>query len=325
MTNVGHCCLSRTVNLKQKVLRLVRGSVPLTCAAFAADGMLARVKGTTFNHAEHLSGQDVTADLAYARLVADLYLSHGPIRGRVAEVGPGGSAAVALHLLGQGCDSVDLLDRFAFTHSEQGLARLYDQFPNRADLERVRFHVGEEAAAERFFGENKGYDAILSCAVLEHLYDPVGALGSMASALNPGGVLMHQVDFRDHGMFTTGDHHELTFLAVAPPLYRLMSESRGRPNRVLVDRYREALRDLGLEHEIYATHLVGVGELDRPMTYEAIPAELREKAEAEVRKIRGRLIAEFRDVADSDLAVAGMLLRAVKTQAPGAASAATSR
>jgi 2-polyprenyl-3-methyl-5-hydroxy-6-metoxy-1,4-benzoquinol methylase len=50
--------------------------------------------------------------------------------------------------------------------------------------------------AEEFFLSHHGYDFILSCAVIEHLYNPLAALRAMAKALNPGGVMIHAVDCR---------------------------------------------------------------------------------------------------------------------------------
>jgi SAM-dependent methyltransferase len=313
------------LSLKRRALHLVRKSVALTSAAFVADNLLATFGVTRPDPApdEHLGGVNLDADAAYAEKVAGDYLAHCPaLGGRIAEVGPGGNAAVALNLLAHGAASVDLLDRFAFSHDPAHLQRLYLRILagdarlagrglDAADLAPdVRFHVGEEAAAERFFAEHRGYDAILSCAVLEHLYDPLGALEAMAAALNPGGVLLHQVDLRDHGMFSAAGHDELTFLTLPGWLYPHMTRRRGRPNRVLIDRYRETLAGLGLDHRLLVTHLVGGEALAVPLPYEDIPADLRAAAQARVAAIRPRLASEFRAVGDTDLAISGFFLAA---------------
>ncbi|MFN3389181.1 MAG: methyltransferase domain-containing protein [Allosphingosinicella sp.] len=248
-----------------------------------------------------------------------MYLSRGPIGGRVAEVGPGGSAAVALFLIAEGAGHVDLVDRFAFAHDPAVQMRLYEEIVARDPRLAARglsatdfggsidFHVGERAAAEVFFSVHSGYEAICSCAVLEHLYDPLSALVAMASALRPGGRMVHQVDLRDHGMFSAAGHHELTFLTVPQWFYPHMSRRRGRPNRVLIHRYRETLEQLDLRHELLVTHLVGIGAIE-PAPYEQVPAELRARAEARAEEARGRLAPEFRHLPASDLAIASFRL-----------------
>lgn len=297
---------------KRSALKLVRSSVALTCLCFAADGVVAGFKGRTSNEDEHLGGHDPQADYDYAQKVADMYSGAGGRPGRVAEIGPGGSAAVALHLLRKGAVSVDLLDRFPFMHDAERLDRVYRLFGNYADLERVRFYEGEEAAAESFFHENRGYDDIYSCAVLEHLSEPLGALGTMVTALEEGGRLVHQVDLRDHGMFTGAGKHELTFLTIPRRVYRLMSEARGRPNRVLIDDYRRVLGRLPVKFDIFVTHLVKVGELSKPMKIEEIDPPLLDIARREVEQIRPRLTPEFRNRTTDDLAVASIRIQAVK-------------
>lgn len=309
--------------LKQKVLARVRGSVALTSAAFAADNFLATlgVAGADPAPDEHLSGADIEGDIAYAKSVADHYRRFGDVKGRVAEIGPGGSAAVGLFLLAGGAKSVDLVDRFAFPHNPAHLARVYDAIIAREPKlrerfgsaerigEAVAFHTGEEAAAELFFRAHGDYDAIVSNAVLEHLYDPLSALEAMAAALKPGGQLLHQVDFRDHGMYSAGGHHELTFLTVPGWFYPWMSRRRGRPNRVLVHRYRETLARLGLDHRILVTHLVGVGAIE-PAPYAEIDGDLRQAAEARAEEIRPKLSPDFRDLPAADLAVASIFIAA---------------
>lgn len=308
---------------KQRLLGSVRGSVPLTSLAYAADNALATMGITASDpaEAEHLGGNNVDADVDYARAVAANYLRYGNIRGRVAEIGPGGSAAVALLLIANGCDSVDLLDRFHHPQADRGwrssaaIIRSEPALARRGNDQNlavfgIAFHVGEDAAAERFFRRNVGYDAIVSCAVMEHLFDPMIALGAMMHALKPGGSLVHQIDFRDHGMFSAAGHHELTFLTIPAWFYSLMSQRRGRPNRVLIDRYRSRLGQEGWPYEIFVTHLVGVGEVAVPAPYGQLPADERAQAENAVRSIQGRLAADFAGVPVEDLAVAGAMVAA---------------
>ena len=268
----------------------MKQSIPLTCLAYIADN---------FATALGLVREEPVCppDADYASKVASLYSTRGPITGRVAEIGPGGSDAVARELLERGATSVDLVDRFGD--------------PKPSPVSGIRWLTGPEAAAERFFAAHPGYDAIVSCAVLEHLSDPLSALGDMARALKPGGVMVHQVDLRDHGMFLG---HELTFLKVPGWIWRLMTAQRGRPNRILIDSYRRTLRDSGLAVTLYATDLVGTGEIS-PTPVEEIPAELIDPVIADVRRQRGSFAKPFRDMKGADLAVSGLLIVATKSGA----------
>jgi SAM-dependent methyltransferase len=313
----------RSASLKQRVLAAVQHSVPLTCLAFALDNLFAavRLRAMDPGPSRHLGGSNVEADLAYARSVASTYLSRGPIHGRVAEVGPGGSAAAALFLVAKGAKHVDLVDRFTFAHDRTEQARLYDAIIDREprlremgirsdDLaDRITFHAAEAAAAEVFFDHYSGYDAICSCAVLEHLYEPLSALEAMIGALKPGGRIVHQVDLRDHGMFSAAGHHELTFLTIPEWIYKHMHRRRGRPNRVLINDYRDTLDRLPVEYELLATHLVGVGAID-PAPYAKVPEALRVRAEARAEQVRPKLAAPFSSLAAADLAISAIRISA---------------
>ena len=65
------------------------------------------------------------------------------------------------------------------------LDHLFDGEPSEEAIRGLACHVGQPA--ETFFG-NSGivFDAILSRAVMEHLYDPLAALDGMLAALRPG-------------------------------------------------------------------------------------------------------------------------------------------
>jgi SAM-dependent methyltransferase len=290
--------------------------VPLTCLVYAIDNLQASLRLSRVDRApdDHLAGTHIERDIAYAETVAKRYLCAGPIHGKVAEVGSGGSAAVALLLLSSGANSVDLIDRFSFRHAHDALAALYSEIIKREPRlqamgfspsnvrSKVRSYTGESAAAEIFFANHGGYDAIVSNAVLEHLYDPLSALEAMIGALKPRGRLVHQVDVRDHGMFSAAGHHELTFLTIPEWIYGRMHRRRGRPNRVLINHYRDTLARLPVDYELVVTNLVGIGAIDAA-PYSDVPGKLRAAAEAQVEKVRPKLAASCRSLAAADLAV----------------------
>lgn len=277
-------------------------------------------------------GLDVSQSLDYIGLVFDDYKRYAGVdtfRGRVAELGPGDNCGVALLFLAGGCESVDLADRFYTRRNAALQAHVYralgDRVPAVGRLLRdarledeatfpgvTRWH-GPAAAGETFF-EGRAYDCIVSRAVLEHLYDPLEALRRMAIALRPGGVMLHKVDLRDHGMFSTA-FDELKFLQAPAWLHRAMTGACGRPNRVLVHRYRQCLDGTGLSYGILVTCLAGVGDVVPHLPYEEIPAGLRERACAHVRNARSHMAPEFARVSDEDLSVTGIFIVARKDAA----------
>lgn len=314
-----------TLTLKRKFLRLVSRSVPLTVLGFLADDFLARWGMADANpgQSEHLSGADADRDIAYAKGVVANYAAQAALTGTVAEIGPGGSAATGLFLIARGAEHVDMLDRFVFSHDQAHLQRTYakiiDADPHLRNLfhdyainKRISFVSGEEAAAEKFFASRPiAYDTICSCAVLEHVSDPLEVIEAASWSLKPGGTQVHYVDFRDHGMFTAGGHHALTFLRIPQAIYYYMSNRRGRPNRVLVDRYRELLAALPLNWEICVTSLAGVGAVEH-LPYDQLSEAHRHAAEIYVEHIKPTLAARFRELPSKDLAIEGIRIVATR-------------
>jgi SAM-dependent methyltransferase len=311
---------------------LVKRSVTLTCAWYMLDDWRAR-RRLAAGRLETTSGTrhaalDLVASLAYIERVHGDYLGYAGVEGfsgTIAEIGPGDNFGVALLLLAGGAQTVHTIDRYrparnapaqaaiyAELSQRHGLDHLFDGAPGEATLQNVIAHAGEPA--ETFFRDHDlGFDAIVSRAVLEHLYDPLGALDDMAGALNPGGRLVHRIDLRDHGMFT--GHHPLTFLTPGAGLYSRMTRGAGRPNRVLAPRYRDWLANSGLKGDIRVTRLAGVaGEID-PVPWDTIAPAIRETALGAVRRIRPKLAAPFRAMTDEDLAISGIVLSAKSSPA----------
>jgi SAM-dependent methyltransferase len=230
--------------------------------------------------------------------------------GRAAEVGPGDLSGVGLRLLADGCDHIDLADRFK-SKSDPAVQQqvnwaILANYP-KADVAKLSRHYGESAAAETFFRANKGYDFIFSCAVLEHVYDPVGALQAMGGALNPGGMMVHIVDCRDHGQFSDR-LHDLSFLRLPKLLYRPLGASGG-PNRVRCSAYVNAVKAMGMSHKLYVTALAGIPEL-LPLgtTWDDVSPELLTRSRQHVSEVRNKLATPFRSISDSDLMISGFSL-----------------
>jgi len=309
---------------------LVKRSFAASCAYYLVDDLVAALRfrsgnlETTSGMAH--GGRDVGSSLAYIEQVCADYKRYSGVsrfEGRVAEVGPGDSAGVGLMFLADGCESVDLVDRFYSRRSGARNAEIYGAMVERhrqlaARLDRnspyddasfrgIRRCYGEQASAEAFFSLPDTYDYIVSRAVMEHVRDPLLALRHMSVALKPGGMLLHKVDLRDHGMFS-GAFHELKFLEVPDWLYTAMTRESGRPNRILVHLYREVLQQVLPNHEILVTRLAAVGDIEPHARYEQIEPSSRRAAESYVESIRGRLCTALRNVSTEDLAVTGIFI-----------------
>ncbi|MBW4512546.1 MAG: class I SAM-dependent methyltransferase [Scytonematopsis contorta HA4267-MV1] len=273
--------------------------------------------------------------VAYIEEVFDSYKKYGKFDkffGRVAEVGPGDNAGVAMLIRKDGSTQVDLIDRFLSYRNPQQQKEIYEALAQKYNLEHLRAknEWGEQAldsitwkvgqASEEYFkdcAQKQGevYDFIISRAVLEHLYDPLSALRSMTNCLKPNGLLLHKVDFRDHGMFSALSH-ELTFLQVPGNVYPLMVKNSARPNRILIHLYREVLdsmkRDGLIDYSILVTNLVDVGNINPHKLFDDIDLDKQHKSIKFVEKHRHKFAKEFKNVDSKDLAVSGIFLVVTK-------------
>lgn len=185
--------------------------------------------------------------------------------GKVAEVGPGDSNGVALLMINEGVNSIDLIDKFK-TKRDLDRERIIQEklLLNKNELveEKITSHCGKEAAAEIFFKNHVGYDFIVSRAVLEHLDDPIISIKYMYDSLNKNGMMIHKIDLRDHGMFTSFGFPELTFMDIPDFIYKLFTKNTGRPNRVMAEEYINFIKTNFKNYSIYVTSLVGKGQLE---------------------------------------------------------------
>jgi SAM-dependent methyltransferase len=311
---------------------LIKRSVALACAYYLYDDWRARRRlaagrletGSGARHAE----LDIVASLAYVERVYGDYLAYGGLKsfnGSVAEIGPGDSFAVALRILGNGAEHVHAIDRWVSRRNPEAQRRIYGSLTEQYDLsdlftgppaeETIRnlsYHAGQPA--ETFFRDcGLLFDAILSRAVMEHLYDPLAALDDMARSLKPGGIMIHRIDLRDHGMFA--GRHPLTLLTLSEGLHRRITAGAGRPNRVLAPAYRAWLAQSGLSGSITISRLAGINEEQDPAPWEALDEGAKARALACVSAIRPRLSKQFKIIADEELAVTGLVLVARKDSA----------
>ncbi|MCG8408891.1 MAG: methyltransferase domain-containing protein, partial [Phycisphaerales bacterium] len=272
--------VSRIVKARMSLRSLVKNNVPLICLYYVFDDwkvgrQLQRGRIETDSGRRHKDARLDTSLDYIDRIFAD-YLRYAGIDsfyGRVCEIGPGDNFGLAVRALDSGADEVIAIDRFYSKRDPEfqnrlyramaerhGLHRFFDGEPSEETLSGVQYRPSE--AAETFFADKiEEFDFIVSRAVFEHLYDPLGALDDMIGALRPGGTLIHRVDLRDHGMFF--NLNPLTFLTVPGQIYRRMVSNSGRPNRVMFADYRDWLERSGLTGSLRITRLAGVdGEFE---------------------------------------------------------------
>lgn len=179
----------------------------------------------------------------------------------VLEYGPGDLLGMALLMYAHGAARVHCYDRFPlFAASPKNLAvyeRLIAALPGpQRDRARAAFEdaqrpeQGFRADAIAYFvspdglsGRTRAYDLILSRAVLEHVGNLPATVADMARALKPGGITIHEVDLRSHGL---DRYKTFDFLTWPEGAYRLMFSRKGFPNRLRVNSYRELFTRAGL-------------------------------------------------------------------------------
>lgn len=252
--------------------------------------------------------------------------------GVAAEVGPGDNAGVALLMRRDGCIRVDLIDRYYSKRNSEQQAKIYAALDKKYNLDAfktgnqwdekllsgIEWKIGH--SAENYFQkvaleQGQIYDFIVSRSVLEHLYNPITALRYMVDCLKSGGRMVHKIDFRDHGMFTP-KYHELTFLEIPRYIYTGMVQNSGRPNRILVHQYKQALEEMKnqgiISYKLLVTRLVEVGDIQPHKQYEEIDLVKRQKSIKFVDKFKNKFAKEFRNVSSEDLSVMGVFLVANK-------------
>ena len=195
------------------------------------------------------------------------------------------------------------LDRLEGTYREDGSI---DETSGRITL--VEGIPIEEAPGRLGAGN---FDLIVSRAVLEHVLDLPGAFQAMDELLADDGVLVHKVDLSDHGMFTGGGHHPLTFLRLSDRTYRWMGAEQGIPNRERLQIYRDLIDGLGYDYRILISGAIShEGELV-PAVAELEP-DMRRACEDLVADIRPRLAPRYQGLGALDLSVTDFFMIARK-------------
>ena len=281
----------------------------------------------------------VADSLAYIDKQFSDYLSYAgltelEISGKkILELGPGDNLGVALKFVASGADSVVCLDRFYSKRDSQHEKEIYDALRERlGTTQQQRFDQAVSLAGgcefkpdvvTSIYGDTieeyaakidrKGakFDLIISCAVLEEIYDLDPTFAAMDSLLAPGGQLIHKVDLSDYGMFRKQGMHPLTFLTIPESIYRRMASDSGLPNRKRLSYYLSKMAELGYEAQIFATSVIPEGPLEPAVDMKNANL-LSDARRALLPGVRSKLDIGFKNVDDADLLIDGILLVARK-------------
>jgi hypothetical protein len=195
-------------------------------------------------------------------------------RKSVLEYGPGDVLGVALLFYAHGAESVCCVDRFPLSKlsaknvevyrclveslSGEARARAESAFKEKGnpasgfDDHAIHYKVAKNGLS----GSSDEYDLVISRAVLEHVNNLKETLLDVKGSLRRGGLSLHQVDLKSHGL---DRYTEFDFLTWPETAYKLMYGHKGFPNRWRVDKYRELAAGAGLR----VRHLKATGRLDQ--------------------------------------------------------------
>jgi len=181
---------------------------------------------------------------------------------RLLEYGPGDVPGVAILMAAHGADQVVCVDRFPLVRMSPKnvqivrlmLERLPDAARNRAEAcfrkpghPEAGFkpeHIDYLVQPSGLSGLKDEVDLVFSRAVLEHVNNLQASFHDMYAALKPGGIAIHLVDLKSHGLHRD---NPLDFLAWPSWLWSLMYSAKGVPNRLRVDAYRKAVAQSGFD------------------------------------------------------------------------------
>ena len=208
------------------------------------------------------------------------------IKGKtILEIGPGDNLGVAIMLLLYGAKKVVCIDKFYPARNKKRQIQIYKALREdldsrevnifneivKLDNDEISFNeeklqyvcgLGIEDTIDKF--EEKSFDFIISWAVMEHLFDPDAAFHAMDKLLADNGCMIHGIDFRDHGIFSSIGMNPLTYLTISDPIWKCMTYHSGKPNRKFIDYYRKKMKELEYDSRILLRRIVGCDSLIIP-------------------------------------------------------------
>lgn len=256
-------------------------------------------------------------------------LSQDCIKGKkILEVGPGENLGVALKLLANGASQVVCVDRFSSLVDREKQAAVYANLLDRMsdeerktvreiidlrgsefviDQNRLRYvNVPMEELSSLYPGAC--FDFVISRAVLEHVFDIDRALKVMDSLLASGGYMLHEIDFRDHGMYSRYLLHPLTFLTIPERTWHAISSNLGAPNRRMSGYYSTFFAAGGYKTDI--CYILFIDAWNQPVMQRDIPEHLLSRLRRDRQFLR--IANRCPHYSEEDLMVAGAFFTAYK-------------
>jgi SAM-dependent methyltransferase len=185
------------------------------------------------------------------------------LRGRrILEYGPGDVPGVAILMVAHGASQVVCVDRFPMVRMSPKNIQIVKLIVERLrgvrrDLSEACFrqpghpesgfdpkYIDYLVQPSGLSGLENEIDLVISRAVLEHVNDLPASFRDMYEALKPGGIAIHLVDLKSHGLHRD---NQLDFLTWPTWLWSMMYSAKGVPNRLRVNAYRDAVTQSGFE------------------------------------------------------------------------------
>lgn len=266
-------------------------------------------------------------------------LTPADIEGKtVVELGPGDNVGVLVRFLGSGAQRVWAADKFYSKHDTEHERQIYLQLRNglspaeQRNIDQVvKLEPKLEFDTSRLNYVYKGAqdfdeavpantaDLIVSRGVLQEVYEIDAAFAAMDRVLKPGGKMVHKIDLRDYGMFSSLGFNPREFLTISEPVYRWMAHDTDKPNRRMLNYYRRKMADMGYQAEFLITGLVEDGgyrgvqpEIHPHKAALTFGVDYHEPQRRMTEEIRPRLAKQFLDLSEQDLLAAATFLIARK-------------
>jgi hypothetical protein len=256
----------------------------------------------------------------------------------VLEYGPGDSIGVGLLFVALGARRFTCIDKFYGLRDDNKERRIYLKLRETLDDEQNRnFDAGVDLSSgiklnaekvECVYGTGaedahtvfapRQFDYLISRGVVQEIYDGDKLFRGMDQLLAPGGWMMHKIDLRDYGLFSSHGYSPLEFLTIPGWIYALMAKRSDRPARRLINYYRDKIKEYGYRGWIYCASVID--DQYQLVPKEIIPHKVKLQYGVDytgqhlemVRKVRSRLDGPFRSLSDEDLIVSGIFFIAQK-------------
>lgn len=197
---------------------------------------------------------------------------------RCLHVGPGGFLGLEILLYSLGAERLESIDKFGFGMEYPDvtsraneyrdvwtvLQNLNTECVNLSERNERFESLFQESDGRMFLNENKiayqchtdvesmpfedgAFDYIFSCAVLEHVSNPVQAIKEMTRVTRPGGKHFHTIVTRDHRSYSAvGNFHPFSFRSMSKEEWEITVEKKFYQNRILPVQWRTLFEKGGM-------------------------------------------------------------------------------